>query len=434
MIKRLRDLLRSDEPLEFDRRYKTGFDKGRHTTNLFSTWLSENKQILAGMTHDRPKAMAHFDRIFTTDERVKELQKQKKSGKKIIGTFCNMVPVELIYAAGAVPVRLCSGCNEAIKPGEERFPRDSCSLIKAAVGNAVLDQPYVNLCDAIIIPATCDGKKKLGELLDEYCPVWMMSLPQDRERKASKEHWLSEIRILKGRLEKLTKKSIERKMLEAAIKRVRARSDSLRRFLEIRKRSDSISGTDALIVVQAAFYDDLDRWTASVDKLCDELDRRPKNNSSDKVRILLTGSPVIMPNFKIPRTIEHFDAVIAADETCSGTEYLYSPVEVDEWNMTDMMSAIAERYLMPSACPCFIKSEDRIDRLLELTDEYHIDGVIYHTQRLCLLFDVESGKVRKVMEKHAMPFLSINTDYSKEDIGQLRTRIEAFIEILQSRK
>jgi benzoyl-CoA reductase/2-hydroxyglutaryl-CoA dehydratase subunit BcrC/BadD/HgdB len=442
MIRKLSDLFEgsNDAPLEFDRRYRYGSRKPmqREQANLFSTWLSDNRRVINSLTSDgRPKAIAYFDRHLTTDERLKELQRLKKSGTKLIGTFCNMVPDELIYAAGAVPIRLCSGCFEAVKPGEENFPRDCCSLIKAAVGFAVADQPYFSMCDAIIIPSTCDGKKKLGEVLDDYRPVWMLSLPHDKDRQVSKDSWQSEIRILKKRLENLTGNALGRRELREAIVRTRARYDIMRTLLELRKNDPSvISGTDALIVVQSAFSDDLERWVGHTRKLCTELEGRARQEqASDKrVRILLTGSPVIIPNFKIPLTIEHFDAVIAVDETCAGTQFLYDPVEVDEWTMSDMMRAISERYLMPSVCPCFIKSEDRIDRLLELKNAYRIDGIISHTQRLCLLFDVESMKVRRVMEEQGIPFLSVNTDYSREDLGQLRTRIEAFIEILHTRK
>jgi benzoyl-CoA reductase/2-hydroxyglutaryl-CoA dehydratase subunit BcrC/BadD/HgdB len=432
-----------DQQLKFDGRYTAPTkrklqERRKHykDNQLFDRWLSDNRKALAELKspEHRPKAMGYYDELFTTDKVLQELVKLKKKGKKIIGTFCNLVPEELIYAAGAVPLRLCSGCFESIKPAEEAFPRDSCPLIKSSFGFAVTDQPFFSLCDAIALPSTCDGKKKMGEILSDYAKVWMLDLPQSKERNISKRYWLSEIRVLKRRLERLTKRKIGREGLKATIMLLQERSSLVNRLHGIRKRQ-VISGSDAFLVMQASFFDDLRRWMSRTTQLCDELDSmKTPIASKDSPRLLVTGAPIILPNFKIAAIIEQFDAIIAMDETCAGSQSHYDPVTVDEWNMLDMMRAVAERYLMPSVCPCFIKAEDRIDKLLDMVKEYRIDGVIYHTLRLCLLFDIESQKVRDVMEDNGIPFLHINTDYSKEDKEQLRTRIEAFIEILQSRK
>ncbi|MFH1511678.1 MAG: double-cubane-cluster-containing anaerobic reductase [Candidatus Woesearchaeota archaeon] len=434
MIKRIASLLNSDEEaVEFEKRYLVRRPKPRKE-ELFDRYMSSNKHVIAALkSRSRPMGMEEFDSIFITNDRVKELEKHKKSGRKIIGTFCNMVPLELIYAAGAIPVRLCSGCKDAIKAGEEIFPKDSCNLIKSSIGNIMQDQPYSSLCDAVVIPATCDGKKKMGEILNEYKAVWVMELPQTKDRMLGRKNWLSETHILKRRIERLTKTIINRKNLEKAIRLTHNRHDVVRRFLHIRKEKPwVISGSDSLLVMQASFFDDIEKWTGKAERLCQELEM--SKQEKNPIRILVTGSPIIIPNFKIPLTIEHFNAVITADETCAGIQYLYDPVEPDEWNMSEMLKAVSERYLMPSVCPCFIKAEDRIDKLLDMIKLYNVEGVIYHNLRLCLLFDAESAKVRRVLEQKGVPFLYINTDYSKEDTGQLKTRIEAFIEILESRR
>lgn len=448
MIRKIRNLIEKgeDEVLGFDGRYtslKKIENRKKHYKHLdlFDKLISENKLVLKKIqqTENRAKAMSYYDELFTTKKNFKELTELKRKGKKIVGTFCNMVPEELIYAAGAIPIRLCSGCNDAIRPAEEAFPRDSCPLIKASLGFIVTDSALFNLCDVVILPATCDGKKKLGELLNDYIPVWMLNLPQCKERNISKKYWLAENRILKKRLQELTGKTISRKEVKNAILLLRRRYDVVRRIMDIRKSTMPVLlGRDAFLVIQASFFDNIRRWITKTEQLCDELELNIKHqkiiNKKNAVRVLVTGAPIIMPNFKIPNIIESLHAYIAIDETCAGTQHIYDPVEVDEWTMLDMMRAISERYLMPSMCPCYVKAEDRIDKLMDMIKEYKIDGVIYHTLRLCLLYDIESSKVRDVMEEEGVPFLHINTDYSKEDKEQLRTRIEAFIEIIQERK
>jgi len=424
MIEKIRNLIESagDEPLKFDTRYEKSLKKKFGKKDLSKEWISENKSSIKS----RDKAMTYFYSLFTTDTIFKEL---KKDHRKIIGTFCNTIPEELIYAAGARPLRLCSGCNASISPAEDVFPRDSCPLIKSSLGFALTDSAFMSKTDVIVIPSTCDGKKKLGEILNCYKPIWMMDMPQSKERDTSKKFWLSETRILKKRLEDLTGNKISKKELRIAIEKLNKRNKAVRRLHNLRKK-EIIKGSDVLIVMQAAFFDDIERWIGEVEKLCDHLETRKPIKS--KVRLLLTGAPLILPNFKVVNIIEDHAAIVM-DETCAGSQYLYDPVEIEEWTMIDMMRAVSERYLMPSVCPCFIKAEDRIDKLLDLIKEYNVNGVVYHTLRLCVLFDVESIKIKEIMNDHKMPFLLLNTDYSKEDIGQLKTRIEAFSEIIEQK-
>jgi len=450
MIKKIISILErhEDEPLEFDKRYSKKseerikrINKSYSSEEVLKEWLTENKKVIEEQKNKKNRAslMAYFDEIFTTDKIIRELKEEKEKGVKIIGTVCNMVPEELIYAAGGIPIRLCSGHHSSVKPGEEFYPRDSCPLIKSFIGSTVAGNPLFEMCDVIIVPTTCDGKKKIGELLNDYKPVWTMELPHNKESIFSKKYWLSQNRILKKRLENLTKKKINRRKLQNAIKLLQMRQDVAKRLLNIQK-SDMpvISGIDYYITIQSAFFDTAERWTRKTKELCEELESNLKSEkyikSNTASRFLFTGAPAIMPNLKIPLLIESLDANITVDETCSGSQYFYDPVVVEEWTVSQMMKAISERYLMPSVCPCFVKSEDRIDKLLDMIKEYKIDGVIYHTLRLCVLFDIESKKIKDIMEEKNIPFIYLNTDYSKEDQEQLRTRIEAFNEIVSSRK
>jgi benzoyl-CoA reductase/2-hydroxyglutaryl-CoA dehydratase subunit BcrC/BadD/HgdB len=143
---------------------------------------------------------------------------------------------------------------------------------------------------------------------------------------------------------------------------------------------------------------------------------------------------MILPNFKVPLAIEGHNAIIAADVTCAGSQHGYDSVRAEEGSLSELLRAVSERYLLPSVCPCFVKSDDRIDKILNTIREHRIDAVVYHTLRLCLPFDVESRKLNDVLQAEGVPFLSINTDYSKEDLGQLGTRVEAFLEMINARK
>jgi benzoyl-CoA reductase/2-hydroxyglutaryl-CoA dehydratase subunit BcrC/BadD/HgdB len=202
-------------------------------------------------------------------------------------------------------------------------------------------------------------------------------------------------------------------------------------------------GRDAMLVSQTITWDDTQRWTEKTMMLCDELERRVKQKewacSPSNPRVMITGTPMFWPdNWKIPHLVEEAkpQGLIASDELCSGDRILYDPVGVDEWTESDMLSAVAEKYLMASTCPCFTSAdgnEDRINWLLDRIKEFKIDGVIYYTVRGCMLYAMEYARVKRILDKMNVPIYYLDTEYTREDVGQIKTRIEAFMEMLDTR-
>jgi len=384
-------------------------------------------------------ATAYFEEILFTNRRIQEIKKLKEENKKIIGIFCNFVPQELIYSCGAIPIRLCAGTLETIPLTEEIVGRDICPLIKSTFGSKFFRDSYISLCDLVIIPTTCDGKKKLGEILNNYLPVWMLELPQ-RKNLDEVITWLCKIRDLKAMLEDFCRCRITLDKMRKAVILLQKRTAVFRRFYNIkRKNPHIISGKDVLIITQTSFYDDSKRWIKHMEVLCEQVELTafaPKEKtSSSKFRILLAGAPLIWPNFKLVDLIEESsDLTIAADELCSGMQYLYHPAEVGEWTGVGVLGALATKYLLPSICPCFVESNDRIDKLLNLIEEFKIDGVVHHSLRLCQLYDIELYRIKQVLKDRRIPIISIHTDYSQEDTAQIKTRLEAFFEMLKTYK
>ncbi len=194
-----------------------------------------------------------------------------------------------------------------------------------------------------------------------------------------------------------------------------------------------------MLVTQTVWYDDLERWTRETEQLCIELQKKIENKidtiDSDAPRIMLAGSPIVWPNWKIPNLIEEAGAVIACDELCTGDQgALSEPVNVDEWTMKGMIAALADRYLLPITCPCFTPNEKRIDKIVRMVRDYHVEGVVYHQLRGCYIHKMEFNRIRAALKELGTPVLGIETDYTQEDLGQLRTRLEAFLEMIQSAK
>lgn len=409
---------------------------------------------LAGLEEspDLPQGMRYFINImrdvFVNNQEghfFNPFCRQGANNRKVIGTYCLMVPEELIYAAGAIPVRLCGGSYEASCVGDEFVPRDTCPVVKASLGYTSLNfMELYRKCDVVIIPTTCDAKRKMGEELSKFTEVWMLEVPHIKESEGSRKQWLEQLYALKKNIEKLTGKrfrsgKIRRKALDAAIKMIGLAQYEARRLYEIRKSSPPvILGSEAMLAINTYSYNAASEWTDEMAKLNDELeDRRAKDRSvysEHAPRILLAGSPPIFPNWKIPSLVEEMGAVIAADESCMGSRYLYDPVGITEKSLADMMVGIAARYIMPCVCPSFAPNEDRLYRLLQMVEEFNIHGIVYHVLKGCVIYDFELIRVEKIMKEKKIPMLRVETDYSPEDIEQLRTRIEAFIEMLGSKK
>lgn len=382
---------------------------------------------------NRPEGMNYFNFVVSEVHglRVQELNDHKSQGGKVLGTFCVFVPDEVILAANAISVGLCAGSQFWVEDGEKLLPRNLCPLIKAAVGAKVSGTcPYFQSCDMIVGETTCDGKKKAWEILNEYVPVHVMDLPQMKRNK-DYNMWMEEIKLFIEEVEKLTGVKITVEGLKKAMEVCNEKRRALKRLYDLRKFTPSpISGLDALLVSQIAFYDNPARFTQKVNELCDELEQRIKVEAqNNKKRLMITGTPMALPNWKLHHIIENLPAQVVVEETCTGTRYFENEVSIEGETIEDLIKNLADRYLEIN-CACFTPNDGRIEDILRYVEEYKVDGVVYSNLSFCHTYSVEYKKVEEALKKAGIPVINIETDYSTEDAGQIKTRIEAFLEML----
>ena len=363
-----------------------------------------------------------------------------RTAGKTIGTLCVQVPEELIYAAGAVPLRLCSGAYAFDQIGADFLPAKSCPLIKATLGMLHIGPPaFAGSLSLIVNPSTCDQKKKAGEMLEDFgYPVYHLEMPPAKASEEARVYWRQSIKKFSRVLEKTTGQRITEKRLADAIARVRSAQTAYRRLRDFMKSATPpIRGTDVMVVTNAYFFDDIGKWTGAVTALCNELESRTGTGASATLRhaprILFTGSPPVFPNLKLPLLIEESGGIIVADEVCSASRLLNDMVAFDEPHLYDMIPAVADRYLKPCTCPVFTSSEDRKRKLVEQAQSFDADGVVYQSFAGCMPYELEQRLVGKHLAEAEIPMLSIETDYSPDDAGQLATRVEAFMESLKGR-
>lgn len=365
-------------------------------------------------------------------------------GQKMIGTFCAMVPNELIYAAGAYPVRLCSGSFTAYAISDGVTARDACPLVKAVAGFAASEtMPLYNDCKLMIIPVTCDCKKKIAGLLGHLSgtgkKMAVMQIPQERYADRDSDVFRREIYRLIPMIEEASGSEITAATLAEAINRIGYAQYEMSRFSGYRRNVPPlISGAQVMAVMNAYAYMPVEQWADALRGLNEELGRLLGRQEyavkGNRPRILLTGSPVAFPNMKLPLLIEEMGASLVADETCMGERAIYDPVSVVDAGFDGMIRAIADRYIKPCTCPVFADNAQRIFRIRQMVKTHQVQGIVYHVLRGCIVYDYEYPILEAELEKQDIPVIRVESDYNEEDVEQLRIRIEAFVEMLKMKE
>ena len=359
---------------------------------------------------------------------VKEL---KDKGVPIVGSYCTYFPQELAMAMGAASVSLCSTSDETIAEAEKELPKNLCPLIKSSYGFARTDKcPFFYFSGVVVGETTCDGKKKMYEYMAEFKETYLMELP-NTQREDALVLWRNEMIRFKEYLEKHFETTITEDDIRKAIKVNNEARLALRNLYGVMKHDPApITGYDLFKVLYGSTFK-LDRSliAGEVNALVEKIEKEYKEGKMQpkKPRILVTGCPLGGATEKVIRAIEDNGGIVVTYENCSGAKAIDKMVDEDD---PDVYGALARRYL-DIGCSVMTPNPNRLELLGRLIDEYKVDGVVEMTLQACHTYNVESFGIRKfVNEEKKLPYISVETDYSQADIGQLNTRITAFIEML----
>lgn len=361
--------------------------------------------------------------------RVKELKEQ---GGRVAGTFCTYTPLEILDAAGFTPVSLCGMSQETIAAAEAHLPANLCPLIKSSYGFAVSDKcPYTYFSDLIVGETTCDGKKKMYELLGELKPVYILHLPQGREDYAL-AMWTSELKRFIAFLEERFGVTVTDEALRAAARERNAERRARLQLMQVQKLSPPMAFGRQLYKTLdgAGFVFDPAQRVRRLDELRLGLTAAYQNGERTvpptAKRIMVTGCPIGGVLDKIVGAVEQSGGVVVCFENCTGIKASFQLVDADA---PDIIRAIAERYL-GIGCAVMTPDENRMELLRQLTEEYAVDGIIEVDLQTCTPYAIEARQVGRVAQQLGKPFLRLETDYSTGDSGQISTRLDAFFETL----
>jgi benzoyl-CoA reductase/2-hydroxyglutaryl-CoA dehydratase subunit BcrC/BadD/HgdB len=357
----------------------------------------------------------------------------KAQGRPIVGILCEYTPREILFAAGAVPVCLCGGSLETIPAAEQHLPVNLCPLIKSTYGYHLQGtNPFLEWADLVVAETTCDGKKKMYELMSAGREMYILELPQKADQPDALAHWMKEVGKFKAYVEKRFDTQITDDQLRAAI-RLMNRERGLRRQLADLMAQDLPPLTGRQLLEFKSIISGIDADLEQYEKAIRTLNAGAAmpgspldlSQSPPPVRVLLTGVPTVHGAERVVELIESCGAVVVAQENCTGIKPILEDIDPDA---PDPLQAIAEKYYhLP--CSVMTINERRLESLHTLAARFRPQCVIELVWQACLTYDVESKRIRRFVEDELqLPYLKIVTDYSPSDSGRLMVRIEALIE------
>lgn len=388
----------------------------------------------------QPGPLAWFGGM--TDHCYDYAEAARGAGRPIVGIMCEFTPREIILAAGAVPVCLCGGSAATIPAAEQYLPANLCPLIKSTFGYHVTGKnPFLNWADVVVAETTCDGKKKMFELLGASKPMYVLELPQKSDEPDALEHWVLELRKFQQFLAGRYGVNITDQALRQAIELMN-RERGLRRQLADLMIADPppLTGRQLLdfksiisgIEADLQQYERVLQSYASATAEAQIANRKSQIvNHPTPIRVLLTGVPLVHGAERVLELIENCGAVVVCMENCTGLKPILEDVDLS--SEPDPIRAIAQKYYH---LPCSVMTPNprRFDTLRALAAKFRPHCIIELVWQACLTYDIESWKVRQLAEEELrLPYLKITTDYSPSDSARITSRVEALVETVRAK-
>ncbi len=349
----------------------------------------------------------------------------KARGMKVVGYRCLYVPEEIIWAAGMLPYPLY-GTPEPVRLADSYFQSCTCEFVRNVFDHAL--DGKLKFLDCLALPNTCDVIRRLCDIWGRYIdgvPVYMVNNPQKLTDDANRDYFLEELRRFRARMEEVSGIEITDRKLTEAIKLHDETRSLLRELYSLRKADPSpMSGEEALDVCMAVSVMPKDEANPLLRRLFDEIrGRKPPKKYGP--RVLVTGSLIDDP--ALIRMVEEEGGVVVVEDLCTTTRYFWYLVEADG----DPMVALWRYFNKRPLCACMHPTEARLDYLLQLVDEFDVEAVIYFNLKYCHPFLYEAPLYRKALEERGIPTNVLEVGHDQSGHGQLRTRIQAFIEMLE---
>ena len=349
----------------------------------------------------------------------------KAKGKKVLGYRCSYVPEEIIYAADVLPYPLF-GTPEAIVQADSYFQFNICEFIRNIFDLAL--QGKFSFLDGLVLCNTCDAVRKLYDHWNTYIKTpfcYIIDNPQLMNTELGYKYYGEELKRFKKAIEDFAGTSISDESLQKSIDLYNETRALVKELYSFRKeKPPRISGVEALDITMATMLMPKDKSNRLLRQLISEVKARQDGPKASGPRILLTGS--IIDNPTLIQLVEDVGGTVVVEDLCTAIKHFWHEVKDGK----DPLDALCHHGTERCICACMHPPEGRLDYLHELIEEYAVDGIIYLTLKYCDPFLYEGVLFRDKLQAQGTPTILLETEHSLSGLGQLRTRIQAFVEML----
>ena len=353
-------------------------------------------------------------------------------GKKKVGYLCTYTPLELINAAGVNQVRLFKmGNTEVVASGEQITQSVFCDFTKSILGAFKEGDPLYKALDKVYTFYTCDCIKKVGEAIgDFFAPTDIYILPRLRHKDSSRGYYRTEILNFKEDLERLSGNTVSKEAVREQIKLYNQVRGVLKQISDLRKRDNPpLKGKDFLDLIKAYYYLPPAELLTLYREIYEKLAAVPAEGPKP-IRLMMAGGIVADGDRRLLELIEDtVGARVVIEDHCTGSRN--ASFQISEEG--DPYQALAEGYLDQSPCTRMKPLQERVTISGDLAQEYKVDGILYVYLKFCPCYGQIKHEFFRHYQKLGIPVLEVPVDYSASDQGQLKTRLEAFIEVLGER-
>ncbi len=383
-----------------------------------------------GITVKSP-ALELFRKINHTFPKTKEILDYKASGKKVFGWLCTYVPEEVIHAAGALPVRITGYSQEMeLEDGNAYLYINNCSFSRSCL-QLGLRKEY-DFLDGVVGGSTCDGARRLFDLWRHYLKpsfYHVLTVPR-KSHEAAHQLYYNQVADFKKHLEEYLGSTITDEALVDSIHLYNQSRSLLKELYDLRKLDEPlITGQETLEILNASFRMQKESFNTHLHNLIEDL-KKKGTGSRPKARLMLIGS--VMNNPEFIKSIEELGVIVVTDELCTSTRYWSDPVVMK--GAKNPLEAISRRYLSNFPCARMYPGNERFDRIVNLARDARVDGIISETIRYCVPYAHDIPLLSDRLKEENLPLLTLDVEYGTSGSGQIRTRVQAFLEMVEARK
>ncbi len=385
--------------------------------------------------HSRLSGTGHLEGL----ERFRELNRSfpqtahilehKSRGGKVFGWLCTYVPEEILHAAGILPIRIIGYSHEAdLDDGTALLYINNCSFSRSCL-QLGLEGEY-DFLDGAMGGSTCDGARRLFDIWRQYIGTpfhHVLTVPRKYTERAHQLYY-QEVLKFKAHLEEHLGFEISEEAITESVHLYNRSRQLLKQLYELRKRHrPPISGAETMEVLNAAYRMPKELFNEWLSELLAELGSSERAFSA-RARVMINGSVLTNPEFI--KSIEDQGALVVTDELCTSTRYWGDEVILDQGY--PILEAISRRYLNNFPCARMYPSDVRFDRIVEFAREYRVDGVISQIVRFCVPYSHDLPLLTERLAAEGIPTLPLDVEYGSSGSGQVATRVQAFLEMLEA--